>query len=224
MENFFDKISSVFPLILSLLAAAVGSIQVFSIFRRQKKEVEEVSTLIEKIRKTTKEEGNNEKRTEKEKREIEEEKYALFLQYHSQGGLSQLKISFWFSLIFASIGFAVIINEILSIQKDVAVWNQGKAFISLISGTIIDAISALFFVQSNKARQLMIDFFDNLRTDRKFEESLKLSEQIPDVNLKSKIKILLALNFAEVKVSDNILTLMFNGIESNLNSKGEPIK
>src|SRR5258706_11140655 len=116
-----------------------------------------------------------------------DKKFALLIQYHSQG-LAQSKISFWFSLIFASIGFAIIVIAILTVQREVSIWDQGRTFITLISGTIIDTVSALFFVQSNKARQLMTDFFDKLRMDRKFEESLRLADQITDTKLQSALK------------------------------------
>jgi hypothetical protein len=141
----------------------------------------------------------------------DKKKFALLLQYHSQG-LAQSKISFWFSLVFAAIGFAIIVLGILTIQNNTSIWNQGRAFLTLISGTIIDAVSALFFVQSNRARQLMTEFFDKLRTDRKFEESLKLANQIPDDLLKSKIKILLSINFADIKASDDIVNSLINGV------------
>jgi hypothetical protein len=35
-------------------------------------------------------------------------------------------------------------------------------------------VSALFFVQSNRARNLMTAFFDKLRQDRSLEEALRL--------------------------------------------------
>ncbi|WP_343694774.1 hypothetical protein [Flavobacterium sp.] len=152
--------------------------------------------------------------TEHNDNNSDDKKLALFLQYHSQG-LAQSKISFWFSLVFAAIGFCIIVISLLAVKPDVSIMQQGKAFITLISGTIIDAVSALFFVQSNRARQLMTDFFDKLRNDRKFEESLKLADQIPDNHLKSKVKILLSLNFADIKTSDDVLTLILNGIENS---------
>jgi len=169
--------------------------------------------------------GNVEQETEKILRQLQskdnganldDKKYALLRQYHSQG-LAQSKISFWFSLIFASIGFVIIVIGILTVQKDVSIY---KPIISIISGTIIDAVSALFFVQSNKARQLMTEFFDKLRADRKFEEALNLADQIPDNHLKSKLKILLSMNFADIKTSDTILTLILDGIEKS-NSKSD---
>lgn len=143
------------------------------------------------------------------KKPPEQRQYLLLKQYHSQG-LAQSRISFWFSLIFASLGFAVIIIAILTMDKDLKFTEQGRTFITLTAGTIIDAVAALFFVQSNKARRLMSEFFDKLRADRKFEESLQLADQIPDSTLQSRLKILLALNFAEVKSTNGILSSMFN--------------
>jgi len=139
----------------------------------------------------------------------EDKQYLLLREYHAQG-LAQSKISFWFSLIFASLGFAVIITAILTMDRGVRLTQQGQTFITLIAGTIIDAVSALFFVQSNKARQLMTQFFDKLRTDRKLEESLRLTTQIPDPTLQSRVKTLLALNFADVKSTDDILSSVLN--------------
>jgi hypothetical protein len=70
----------------------------------------------------------------------------------------------------------------------------------------LTGVSALFFTQSNKARQLMVDFFDRLRNDQKLKESLQLAADIPDQDLKSKLHILLSLNFAEIKPTDTFLT------------------
>lgn len=47
----------------------------------------------------------------------ESKQYLLLKEYHSQG-IAQSKISFWFSLIFATPRFAVIISGILSFQAD----------------------------------------------------------------------------------------------------------
>ena len=130
--------------------------------------------------------------------------YSLMQQYHSQG-LVQAKISFWFSLVFASLGFLVIVVSLLTMEKDVALTAQAKTFVGLVAGTIIDAVSALFFAQSNKARHLMTEFFDKLRIDRKFEESLQMCEKISDPLIQSRLKVLMALNFAEVSSPKSVL-------------------
>ena len=106
-------------------------------------------------------------------------------EYHAQG-LSQSRVSFWFSLTFASLGFAIIALSVglflQRIDNPSAGWldTAGKPIFTLVAGTVIDAVSALFFVQSNKARQLMTEFFDKLRVDRKLDEALRLMTEIPD--------------------------------------------
>jgi hypothetical protein len=123
--------------------------------------------------------------------------YALLKEYYAQG-LAQSKISFWFSLIFASLGFGVIITALLTIDRGASITQQGQSIAALVAGTIIDSVSALFFVQSNRARQLMTEFFDKLRIDRKLDESLNLVGAISDKELQGRMQALLALNFVEV--------------------------
>ncbi|WP_029295704.1 TRADD-N-associated membrane domain-containing protein [Chryseobacterium hispalense] len=144
-----------------------------------------------------------------------ERQFLLLKQYHAQG-LGQSRISFWFSLIFAACGFAIIVVSILSVDNDKNLLTQPNAIISLISGTIIDAVSALFFVQSNKSRELMSIFFEKLRTDRKIEESLKLADSITDENLQSKLKMILSLHFAEIVTSDNIVSIVFKDLDKSI--------
>jgi hypothetical protein len=86
-----------------------------------------------------------------------------------------------------------------------AITEQGATLVGLVAGTVIDAVSALFFVQSNKARLLMTEFFDRLRTDRKFEESLRIADGIPDTEAQSRLKVILAINFAGVNSNDAML-------------------
>lgn len=144
-----------------------------------------------------------------------ERQFLLLKQYHAQG-LSQSKISFWFSLIFATCGFLVIVLAVLNVEKNQNLFTQPNAIISLISGTIIDAVSALFFVQSNKSRELMSTFFEKLRADRKIEESLKLADSITDENLRSKLKMILSLHFAEIVTSDNIVSIVFKDLDKTI--------
>lgn len=204
-------------LIVPIITVIASLISLFRASKNSNKEAEEVNRKLETIRQKEMSEGPEAAKSEALKRSIEEEKYELFLKYHSQG-LSQATVSFWFSLIFASIGFIIIAMGILTVQSEIEIWKQGKAWISLISGTIIDAVSALFFVQSNKARQLMIDFFDKLRVDRKFEESLKLTNEIPDEAIRSKVKTLLSMHFADIKINDNNLSIILDGLNKLKNA------
>jgi hypothetical protein len=142
----------------------------------------------------------------------ENRQYLLLKEYHSQG-IAQSKISFWFSLIFATLGFAVIISGVLAFQADKEFSKQAASFITLIAGAIIDAVSGLFFVQSNKARELMSEFFDKLRADRKLEESLRLCNDITNPDLRDRLRTLIALNFSGVNPKNELLTSIL-GVES----------
>ena len=76
-----------------------------------------------------------------------------------------------------------------------------KPIFALVAGTVVEAVAALFFVQSNKARQLMSEFFDKARMDRKLDESLVLASQIDDDAIAARLRAYLAMSFAEVEPS-----------------------
>jgi hypothetical protein len=148
--------------------------------------------------------------------EREQPQYALLREYHAQG-LAQSRVSFWFSLVFASIGFSLIaLSIVLFLQEELGSSTEwlkiaAKPVFTLVSGTVIDAVAALFFVQSNKSRQLMVEFFDKLRLDRKLDEALKLAAAIEDPLVGSNLKALLALNFADVKAELPIFESVISG-------------
>jgi heme/copper-type cytochrome/quinol oxidase subunit 4 len=121
-----------------------------------------------------------------------------FDEYHQQS-INQSRISFWFSLFFASIGFLIIATSIFTLSDK-------TGYVGIVAGTIIDVVSALFFYQSNKARQLMSEFFDKLRSDRKLEESLKLCEGIDNDLMRNSLKVTLSLDFAGLSGSDKMAT------------------
>ena len=83
---------------------------------------------------------------------------------------------------------------------------KSLAILGVIAGTIIDAIAGLFFVQSNRARELMVQFFDRLRADRKLDEAIRLAETVPDATAKSallrELSLLLASSEPPVPVKD----------------------
>ena len=138
-----------------------------------------------------------------------ERQYLLLKAYHQQS-LGQSQISMWFSLVFAAVGFAVIIIALFANEGKSSEGFATERLIKLASGTVIDAVASLFFVQSNKARELMATFFDKLRTDRKLDESLRLVSEVSDGLLKSRLQLLLSLNFADVKVADETLLAVMN--------------
>ena len=150
---------------------------------------------------------------------LESEQINQLVQYHANS-LAQSKSSFKFSLGAATFGFAIICIGVVS------VWfiDGTEAYLTVASGAIIDAVAALFFVQSNQARKSMTEFFDKLRLDRQFNESLRLSDSISDGRIQSMLKAQLALYFSGMpKDSDfvNILHLFQDGFSAAGHSRKE---
>jgi len=121
----------------------------------------------------------------------EDKEFQLLKRYHDIS-LTQSRASHWFSLLFASLGFFVIVMPVVRNAQDVQL-------LPLVSGGVIEAVASLFFVQSNRATRLMVDSFDRLRTDRKLEKALDLAQEIHDRDVQSRLKALLALDFAGVR-------------------------
>lgn len=106
--------------------------------------------------------------------------------------LGQSRISFWFSLIFAAVGFLVIIGAAF-LHKD---GDLISSSIKITSGLIVDAVAALFFVQSKQAQESMATFFEKLRNDRQYAEARKICDEIENAEIKDKIKMILVLHYS----------------------------
>lgn len=118
-------------------------------------------------------------------------------EYHQQS-ISQSRISFWFSLVLATLGFVIIATSVFT-------FSDKANYVGIVAGTIVDAVAALFFHQTNRARALMADFFDRLRTDRKLEESLKLCNATSNSVLQDALRVRLALHFSGIGNSEQAL-------------------
>jgi len=106
--------------------------------------------------------------------------------------LLQSRVAFWFSLVFASLGFFVIVAGALLYAQDKA----AQAIAQGIAGLVVDAVAALFFVQSKGAQSSMTEFFDKLRKDRQQAESRKLCDEVEDPSAKDALRIQLSLYYA----------------------------
>jgi hypothetical protein len=135
-----------------------------------------------------------------------------FDEYHRQS-ISQSRISFWFSMFFASMGFLIIATSVFT-------YSDKSGYLGVVAGTIIDVVSALFFYQSNKARQLMSEFFDRLRSDRKLEESLKLCESIDEPLMRNALKVRLSLFFSGLEAGDSVATEIIRLSSASARSDG----
>jgi hypothetical protein len=133
----------------------------------------------------------------------------LLPAYHALG-LAQSRVMFWFSVIFASLGFALIALTVVTVSSPNPSIESGNV-VSLISGAIVEAVSALFFVQSNRARALLTAFFDRLRSDQSLERALQLAEEVPDDLIRSRLKATLAFGLANASPSDEVIKMVLEG-------------
>jgi len=125
--------------------------------------------------------------------------------------LAQSKISFWFSLIFASLGFVIIVVAAF-LYTD----GSGSATVAqFIAGIIMDAVAGLFFVQSRNAQKSMADFFDKLRSDRMQMESRNLSESIVNEEAKDALKVHLSLYYAGIKEFESVAKVVSENVFNN---------
>ncbi len=124
---------------------------------------------------------------------------AQLANYYAQV-LAQSKVSFWFSLVFASLGFVVIIAAALLYSQE----RTGSTVATFSAGAIIDAVAALFFVQSKNAQQAMGEFFDKLRKDRQAAESRAMCDNISDSAIQDALRVQLALHYAGIESAPNV--------------------
>ncbi len=120
-------------------------------------------------------------------------------QYYAQV-LAQSKIASWFSLIFASLGFLVIVVANVRYSESSA----SASVAQTIAGIITEAVSALFFVQSNRAQAAMSEFSEKLRRDRQNIEARKLCDAVTNELARDALRIHLSLHYAEMKAGHDI--------------------
>jgi hypothetical protein len=122
----------------------------------------------------------------------------LVKEYHSQA-LSQAKVQFWFSVVAASSGFAIIIVAIvMALMKQTS---ASQTILQVVPGIAIEAVAALFFKQAAETRERATALYDRLRTDRERTYALSLVDSIDNSNLRNAVKAELALHMAGLVTS-----------------------
>lgn len=103
-------------------------------------------------------------------------------------------MQFWFSVVAASSGFAIIIVAIISTFMQQTAGTQ--TLLQVIPGIAIEAVAALFFKQATETRERATALYDRLRTDRERASALTLLESIDNATLKDAIKAEIAIHMA----------------------------
>lgn len=113
--------------------------------------------------------------------------------YYNQA-LARANISFWFSLVFASFGFGLIVIAFFShADGDVA-----GTVVKVLSGSVVEAVSALFFVQSTNAQKSMGEFFEKLRLDRLNAEAREMISEIENVERRDQLRAQIILKYSGI--------------------------
>lgn len=107
--------------------------------------------------------------------------------YHQQR-LEQSKWAFYLSVWGSAGGFIVILISVISGM----IYNDPQ-WAGIVSGTIIEAVAALFYNLSNKANEKISEFFDGLTADANVERAIHLSNEINDQHIRDELKVKLAL-------------------------------
>lgn len=128
----------------------------------------------------------------REEMESDERRYRLLREYAAQG-LSQSRLSFRASLAAAGSGFVIIVSGVVFAALGTSF---SQSVVPVISGSVIETVSLLFFTQDRRNQQAMFEFFERLRQDRKLDESLAILRGISEEPLKSRIQATLTLHFA----------------------------
>jgi len=100
--------------------------------------------------------------------------FQLYLDYNESikrvynNAILQYRNSFYFSLIFATVGFGVIFYTLVFRN------NGNTSWPAVVVSAVIEAVPALFFYLSDKARKQMIDVFVDLRHDNEVARAYEL--------------------------------------------------
>lgn len=129
------------------------------------------------------------------------EDISSLLESHHQQALSQSSIQFWFSLISAIVGFLFIIFMIgyMIILNDSSKIEWYDYILRSLPGTIIEAVSVLFFNQARETRDRATKFFRELNYQQQIAKSVSIADTIDDSTTKSNVKAKIALHIIGIE-------------------------
>lgn len=97
-------------------------------------------------------------------------------EYHKQR-LWQSKMAFWLSFSGSIGGFAVIVGSVIY-----GMATNNNQWPGIVSGVVVEAVSALFYTLSNKANEKISEFFKELTEDSKIKNALELAREMEEGN------------------------------------------
>ena len=113
--------------------------------------------------------------------------------YHQQR-LDQSKWAFRLSFCGSIVGFVVIIATVVfGLATDSSEWP------GIVSGIIIEAVSALFYELSNRANKKITEFFAELTKEANVNTAVKMCDQVKDDAVRDKLITDLSLKLSDIE-------------------------
>lgn len=112
--------------------------------------------------------------------------------YHNQRlGQSKwaFRLSFWGSLA----GFAIIA---WCFKESIA--SRNVQWVGIISGSVVEVVSALFYYLSNKANEKISEFFKELTIDANVKEALRLVDKVKNDDIRDELLVKLSLHLSGI--------------------------
>ena len=112
-------------------------------------------------------------------------------EYHKQR-LWQSKMAFGLSFGGSIAGFIVIIISVVY-----GMYTNNNQWPGIVSGIVVEAVSALFYTLSNKANEKISEFFKGLTEDSKIKNALELAREIEGADtVKNQLYVKLSLHLS----------------------------
>lgn len=120
-------------------------------------------------------------------------------EYHKQR-LWQSKMAFGLSFGGSIAGFIVIIISVVY-----GMYTNNNQWPGIVSGIVVEAVSALFYTLSNKANEKISEFFKGLTEDSKIKNALELAREIEGADtVKNQLYVKLSLHLSGLDEEKNM--------------------
>tara|TARA_Y100000385_G_C12766415_1_gene497360 strand:- start:18 stop:641 length:624 start_codon:yes stop_codon:yes gene_type:complete len=126
------------------------------------------------------------------------------------------KISYWFGVVFSLLGLSILMIMSFSDSE----LSSNKAIISVSCIIIIEIVSLLFVLISNKFQKKMDQLFNNLQKEKQRNVTKKLIESIDDITLRDLLRIELTLYYSGIKnnpvsINESIQKVITNNLNKS---------
>jgi hypothetical protein len=142
------------------------------------------------------------------------------MEKYSALNLAQSRTSFIASIVFASLGFLVILSGVA-----VVIFKLGtleSATIPALSGAVVETVGGLLFAINKRTQKVMLEFYNKLRSDHRVEHAIEIAKELPDRHMGSSLQVLLALQFVEAEGVVDLFRQLLDDADPHAGSATRP--